>query len=228
MLRLSELYMSVQGEGPNVGKPTTFVRFAGCNYTCPGWPCDTQWAIDPKIYRKEQVSKSPEELVEDVERLVPSHVCITGGEPLIQSRKNLDDFAWELLHKRYSIDLFTNGSQLLPSWAFATMSTVIMDWKLPSSGEGEKDLDVRKQNRHALMQKDAVKLVVKDYDDLKYASELLDSWGVPVHQVYFGRVWDAELQDSNIVDYILENHLYYVKLNIQTHKMIWPAEARRT
>jgi len=61
-MRLSELYTSIQGEGPRVGQPVQFMRFAGCNLRCPSWPCDTQHAIDAARYRHEWETVTPEEL----------------------------------------------------------------------------------------------------------------------------------------------------------------------
>src|SRR5580765_3735237 len=110
-MRLLELYTTVQGEGPNVGKRTTFVRFAGCNFRCPGWPCDTPYSIEPSIWRKEMTPVEPEELVEKILKLDPHHICITGGEPLIQPKHEMQDFISMLRMEGYTMDLFTNGSQ---------------------------------------------------------------------------------------------------------------------
>jgi 7-carboxy-7-deazaguanine synthase len=228
VLRVSEIYTSVQGEGPNVGRPTVFVRFAGCNYRCPGWPCDTPHAIFPEIFKKEQKLYEPKDLEIEVDKHYPASVTITGGEPFIQKAKDLEGFAEHLLERRYSIDVFTNGSILFPLWTHSPRVTMIMDWKLKGSGEADKNLVERRKNRLTLGRKDAVKFVAKDRSDLVEAKWLMDAWGVPQHQVFFGRAWDCELKDSDIVDFMAKHELYFVKLNLQVHKYIWDPSARRT
>src|ERR1700704_2587022 len=96
---LSEVYNSIQGEGPNVGQPTTFVRFAGCNMRCPGWPCDTPYAIDPAIWRYESMKASTMWVAEQILDLKPRHVCFTGGEPFMQPWEELQEL-WAKLHTR--------------------------------------------------------------------------------------------------------------------------------
>ncbi|MHA2264890.1 MAG: 7-carboxy-7-deazaguanine synthase QueE, partial [Candidatus Thorarchaeota archaeon] len=101
-MKLSEVYTSVQGEGPRVGVPTTFVRFGGCNLRCPGWGsgslpdgtsvrgCDTIFAVYPE-YRSQWESVSVRQLLERIPPEI-TNVCITGGEPLIQPTKDLNEF----------------------------------------------------------------------------------------------------------------------------------------
>src|SRR5690348_10212647 len=115
-LRVSEYYLSYQGEGPNTGTPTIFLRFAGCNFQCPGWPCDTQFAIDPKIFTKEQkIYKFHKDLVDDVLELwYPGvNICFTGGEVMLQPNNELELLAAELVSRTgvgCDLEMFTNGS----------------------------------------------------------------------------------------------------------------------
>src|SRR5690348_12888833 len=110
MLRLSETYTSFQGEGPNTGMRTQFVRFAGCNFKCPGWACDTPHAIDPKIFTKEQRPYEPQELADYVLGFRTQHICLTGGEPFLQNQTELNDFVVALVREGCTVEVFTNGS----------------------------------------------------------------------------------------------------------------------
>jgi 7-carboxy-7-deazaguanine synthase len=223
LLRLNEHYTSVQGEGPNVGLMTQFVRFSGCNMRCPGWPCDTQHAIQPALW-KDDPKLTPSELFDAVAQEFSStgakHVCITGGEPFMQDEHQLEEFVRTLFARNYTIDVFTNGSYTFPSWVLSPAVTVIMDWKLSGSGEAGTRLRQRHENALMLHQKDAIKFVVKTFEDLREATGV---WAnLLVHASYFvGRVWDAEITDDDLVEYIKERKLPW-RLNIQVHKLIWP------
>jgi organic radical activating enzyme len=75
-LRVSEIFTSVQGEGPSVGTPSVFVRLQGCSVGC-AW-CDTKYSWD--------AGNGEELTLESVLRRVkdagPQNVVVTGGEPL--------------------------------------------------------------------------------------------------------------------------------------------------
>lgn len=225
-LRLNEHYVSIQGEGPNVGVLTQFVRFSGCNMRCAGWPCDTQYAIQPALYRNDPKVEWGQ-LVGQIYRMSTStgarHVCLTGGEPFMQDANRLANVAKELLDLGFSIDIFTNGSFPFPGWIWRPDVTIVLDWKLPGSGESETNLDVRRANAILLRAKDAIKFTVKDKDDLICAQavfhtmrEELSTW----QQMFVGRVWD-EISDNDIIEFIKANQLPW-RLNVQLHKYLWP------
>jgi len=227
-MRLCEVYESLQGEGPNTGEPTTFVRFGGCNLRCPGWGegvlpdgtivngCDTVFAVYPE-WRSTWDKKTPAE-VADLVKAYPQRVCITGGEPLIQAPAQLTEFVDRLWERNHTIDLFTNGSKLLPAWARAHYTTVIMDYKLPGSGEYES---FNEDNWELLKGKDAIKFVCKDDTDFRVALEVIKQDMAPYHsgpQIYFGVVWGVDpswlagkMADSGVK----------AMLNLQTHKYVF-------
>lgn len=232
-----ELYTTVQGEGPNVGKPTTFVRFAGCNMRCPGWPCDTPYSIFPEIWRKEAENVDPKELFLRVKEKTPMHICVTGGEPLLQNRKELTEFFWFMHSNRYTVDIFTNGSRSIysPGEVNYLMDniTFVQDWKLPGSGEHQSFLAERHANLALLRPKDAVKLVIKDNRDLKYAEEYIERWHHSYQpqeridaQVYVGVAW-GEMAEADLVRWLAEKGYSWVKLNVQVHKFIFDPTERR-
>jgi 7-carboxy-7-deazaguanine synthase len=229
MLKLSEIYTSIQGEGPGVGQPTQFVRFAGCNLRCPGWPCDTQHAIDPKLYRSEWRSVEVEYLLQSVESW-PKSVTLTGGEPLLQPMNELAVFANGLLQEGWSIDMFTNGTFELPTWAAHYRVRVIMDWKLSGSGEDPEN-ETRISNLLRLGRNDAIKFVVSNREDFdaslemweKYVNTRFDTYYSP--HLYMGAAW-GKLDEKQLVEWMLDNKLTQWKLNVQMHNYIWPRDER--
>src|SRR5215831_15791577 len=152
MLRLLEHYTSIQGECDRTGTPTQFVRFAGCNLKCPGWPCDTEHAINPKIFMKEQklvpVRDAPMgtvpafahngligSIVMEATKTGAHNVCLTGGEPMLQPRKEMHDLVRSLVDNwDYTLEMFSNGTIKYPKGLMSSCA-IRMDWKLPGSGD---------------------------------------------------------------------------------------------
>ena len=83
-MKVSEIFSSIQGEGPHAGKPSIFLRTALCNLKCV-W-CDTKytWDWDNYDYSKEVHELPIEKVIEKIKEFEPKHLVITGGEPLIQ------------------------------------------------------------------------------------------------------------------------------------------------
>lgn len=232
-MRVSEVYASTQGEGPNVGSTTVFLRFGGCNLRCPGWPCDTQHAIDP-AYRKEWVQSSPTALFERVRSTADlagaKIITLTGGEPFLQPNSELEELVELLRGAGYSLEAFTNGTIRYPDWAIDEVS-MIMDWKLPGSGEFGNLETVRMQNLTALDESSiwhSVKFVCKDQADFNTAAVLWSSLNEKIRNSfhwYYGKVWDGDITDAELVELVMTNKLPW-KLNIQVHNLIWPANER--
>ena len=223
-MRLSEIYTSVQGEGPNTGHPIQFVRFGGCNMRCPGWPCDTVFAIDPK-FADTWDSVTAEQVFSRL-WMNPHRICITGGEPLTQRSSEMDDFVKLCLTDGFSIDLFTNGSMILPHWVFNARVTVVMDWKLEGSGEGQTGYPNRVANAKVLHRKDAIKFVVVDRQDLHEAARVTRDFAMADVQasLWVGAAW-GRITPEEVIDFILEENLPW-RLNVQTHKYIWKPDER--
>ncbi len=232
-MKVAEIYESIQGEGPHVGQPTTFVRFGGCNLRCPGWGqgelpdgsivsgCDTIFAVYPE-YRHTWESMSPGDIHNEIGT---ENVTFTGGEPFIQRSKDLGALAWRLEDQNHTIDIFTNGSQLFPEWVQGDGVTLIVDYKLPGSGEYGA---YNHHNSNLLIRhKDAIKFVCKDEADFLVAIKDITMYDFSKRaQIYFGVVWDVEFTAADLAPLILE-HAPFAKLNIQTHNLIWPALERR-
>jgi 7-carboxy-7-deazaguanine synthase len=199
-MRIAEIFRSLQGEGRNQGKPCLFIRLAGCNLHCH-W-CDTPYAQAGGSEMNIQA------IVEQVSRLNPPYVCITGGEPLLQA-DNLEPLLVSLHMRGTSIDIETNGTI-----NFARMqpyASICMDVKCPSSGYQSNLtlLDI-------LRPQDSVKFVVKDQTDCQYAREIITSYRIP-GEIFLSPVFGSDYK--MIVKFILDNNLP-VRFQIQLHKII--------
>lgn len=237
-MRVSEVYLSVQGEGPRVGEPTVFVRFGGCNLRCPGWPCDTEHAINP-VFREEWEKLIPEELVKKIEVAAGSHVystniCFTGGEPMLQSANELNILIGMLVDMGYeTFEMFSNGTLDYPPDILDNVH-IVMDWKLPGAGEkfSPKQEETRWANLHALSGGDAVKFTVRDESDfmaaqVTWATYLQETRRPPHDQPEFfcGRVWDGYYTDADLVAQMLDERVPW-RYNMQIHNHIWDRRKR--
>lgn len=234
-LRLLELYYSTQGEGPRVGVPTIFVRFAGCNLTCPGWPCDTPHAIDPKLYRKEQKVVEPIELARETIDLARDtgarNVCLTGGEPMLQPATSVALLLKELKEASLHVEMFSNGTLPYGTW-IAQYGNIVLDWKLPGSGEvlTDEQIQTRATNlrdMRANASGNAIKFTVGSVADLTSAylayHDSANSFHLPV---FVGPVW-GQIDPKVVVEYLRTRKLPW-RLTLQVHKYVWHPDARFT
>ncbi len=223
-MNLSEIYTSTQGEGPNTGRMTQFVRFAGCNMRCPGWPCDTQFAIEPSIWKKEaQLGLEPHQVFEQLDAW-PKHICLTGGEPFVQRTEALQEFVEMAQRVGYSVECFSNGSFIYPGWA--RFIQIMMDWKLNGSGEADTNRAERVENAKWLHRKDGIKFVVASEDDLIEATILSGALlkDEVQAQLWVGAAW-GKITDEEIIDYTKDHKMPW-RLNVQQHKHVWDPELR--
>ena len=235
-MRISEIYLSIQGEGPRVGLPTIFVRFAGCNLKCPGWPCDSQFAIDPQ-YREEWLIKTPAEVYDMVVDAIGDqpkvNVCLTGGEPFLQQKEELAVLVGLLrdIDEVDTIECFSNGTLEYPIWALEAISFV-MDWKLPGSGE-KSDVPMRLKNFSELTEKDAVKFTIANDIDFQVAMNIYDEHffgdiDMPdpenMPQVFFGAVW-GKVTNEELISWVFEHNLPW-RLNVQVHNYVYNRDQR--
>jgi len=105
MLKVHEIFKSIQGEGIDIGMPMVFVRFAGCNLACE-W-CDTTYASRSSSQAKRMAYM---QVIQEIEKFGEMFgVTLTGGEPLIQDKEQLDWLIYELKGRGYFINIETNG-----------------------------------------------------------------------------------------------------------------------
>ncbi|MZG30509.1 MAG: radical SAM protein [Nitrospinae bacterium] len=207
MLKVNEIYASIQGESSHTGLPCIFVRLTGCNLRC-SW-CDTAYAFH------EGRELSLEEVVQQVETFSLPLVEITGGEPLMQ--EDVYPLMEALLEKGYKVMLETGGA--IPIDRVPEKVIKIVDIKCPGSGEDKKN---HLQNLEFLSEHDELKFVLLDRADYEWSRDLLKSIN-PTNQILFSPVYD-KLDLKDLSQWILEDKLA-VRLQTQLHKVIWSKNA---
>jgi organic radical activating enzyme len=132
-LRVSEMFESVQGEGPSAGEPSVFLRLAACNLRC-SW-CDTKYTWDWVAFRYEDEvhAMSVEEVRERIVRSASDRLVVTGGEPLLQQRA-LEALLAEL-PSALQIEVETNGTLFSGDVLSARVNQWNVSPKLGNSGE---------------------------------------------------------------------------------------------
>jgi len=211
LVTINEIFYSVQGESTWAGRPCVFVRLTACDLRC-SW-CDTPYAFH------EGRKRSVEDVVADVERYACPVVEVTGGEPLLQE----DVYALmdELLARGKTVLLETGGHR---STARVPESVVtILDIKCPGSGEADRmDWD----NLSRLRPRDEVKFVIRDRADYDYAQDVIARHDLAARAaaVHLSPVHGA-LDPKTLSEWVLADRLP-VRVQLQLHKYIWPADAR--
>ena len=213
MLRITEIFYSLQGESSTVGLPTTFVRLTGCPLRCTY--CDTEYAF----YGGERLGIDA--VVEEVNRLGAPWVTVTGGEPLAQ-RENCLRLMERLCDAGYRVSLETSGA--LSIEGVDPRVTVVLDLKTPSSGEVSRNLY---DNLKLLKTQDEIKFVVGDRRDYEWAKMKMDEYGLAGRQggILFSPV-HGDLQPTELADWIVEDRLP-VRFQMQLHKLLWNDEPGR-
>ena len=205
MLKINEIYASIQGESSHTGLPCVFIRLTGCNLRC-SW-CDTAYAFH------EGTNLTIEETLQKVEAFALPLVEITGEEPLLQ--EDVYPLMQALLQKGYRVMLETGGA--LPIHKVPEKVIKILDIKCPGSGEEKKN---HLENLKSLAPHDEIKFVLLDRADYEWSRDLLNSFDLnPCIQILFSPVYD-KLDLKDLSKWILEDRLP-VRLQTQLHKVIW-------
>lgn len=211
MLRISEIFHSLQGESTRVGLPTVFIRLTGCPLRCT-W-CDTSYAFSGG----ETLSLAT--ILARVAAFGCKTVCVTGGEPLAQA--NCFTLLTTLCDAGYSVSLETSGTLDISS--VDPRVARIVDIKAPGSGEGAKN---RWENLEALRPTDELKFVLTSREDYDWAKSVLAGRHLAEKcTVLFSPVWDS-LPPAQLAEWILQDRLP-VRFQLQLHKLLWGQERGR-
>ena len=235
---VTEIFRSIQGEGTRAGLPCVFVRLTGCNLRCV-W-CDTAYAFHGGE------KKTLDEVIAEVRALAAQPpgeassnghapgraidlVEITGGEPLLQPE--CVPLARKLLAEGYTVMIETSGERYVgPASELPQEVIKIVDVKCPDSGEFGK---FEMRNLDAVDAKDEIKFVLASRRDFEFARDFSREHRLAerVRQVIFSPVhadpagkWPG-LDSRALAEWILAEGLP-VRLGLQLHKFIWPADMR--
>jgi 7-carboxy-7-deazaguanine synthase len=205
-LKITEIFYSLQGEARTAGLPTVFVRLTGCPLRC-GY-CDSEYAF----YGGERLSL--ESILEKVAHYRPSHVCVTGGEPLAQ--RECLNLLTALCDAGYQVSLETSGA--MPIEQVDSRVSRVMDLKTPGSGEVGRNLW---DNLQHLTPHDQIKFVICDRVDYEWARFELDKHQLAskVSDVLFSPSF-TQLKPLDLAEWILQDNLP-VRFQLQLHKLLW-------
>jgi 7-carboxy-7-deazaguanine synthase len=210
-LKISEIFLSLQGESSRVGLPTVFVRLTGCPLRCV-W-CDTAYAFSGG-----QTMSLPEILAEVASHLV-GYVCVTGGEPLAQAA--CLPLLRDLCDAGYAVSLETSGA--LDIGGVDARVSRIVDLKAPGSGESDRN---RWQNLPLLTANDEVKFVLRDRADYEWARQVIAERELAARCPLLFSPVAGELAAPVLADWIVADRLP-VRFQVQLHKILWGKLRRR-
>ena len=204
-LRLTEIFLSLQGEARSIGWPTVFVRLTGCPLRCHY--CDTAYAFHGGDWW------TFDAILEEVARHGARHVCVTGGEPLAQKR--CVALLARLCDAGYEVSLETSGA--IDIGEVDPRVSRVLDIKTPASGEVGRNLW---SNLPLLTPHDQVKFVICDRADYEWSKGVLAEHRLAatcdvLFSPSFGQVDGREL-----ADWIVAERLP-VRFQLQLHKLLW-------
>ena len=205
MLKVTEIFHSLQGEARDSGWPTVFIRLTGCPLRCTY--CDSEYAFFGGDWMHF------DEILAETGRHGARHVCVTGGEPLAQKRCH--ELLVRLCEAGFDVSLETSGA-IDVAKVDARVSR-ILDLKTPASGEVERNLWT---NLEVLTPRDQVKFVLCDRDDYAWAREQVRERDLVERcDVLFSPSW-GQLDATTLADWIIADQLP-VRLQLQLHKLLW-------
>jgi len=209
VVRIHEIYDSIQGESTLAGMPCTLVRLAGCPFRCNY--CDTPQAIPFNSGEKYSIKQITDMVRQNKRPLT----LVSGGEPLAQ---------------KLCIPLLSSLANISPVLQLETSGAFdisrsdprvrrILDVKTPGSGESKRN---RWENFHVLKDGDEIKFVITSLEDYLWAVSILDRHQ-PVVPVLFSPAW-GKLQPSDLAAWMLRDRVP-ARLQLQLHKYIWGEQA---
>lgn len=210
MIKINEIFYSIQGETSYAGNPTVFVRTTGCNLRCTY--CDTKYSYHEGDFQDQS------EILKKIKSFDASYVCITGGEPLLQ--KEILPLMKDLCDQGYIVSLETSGSK---SCAHVDPRVkIILDVKTPDSGAANSFLE---ENLNLVNDRTEIKFVICSEQDFEWSEnfcrqhDLFKKFTI-LYSPSFGKLSERWLAEK-----ILEKKSK-ARLQLQLHKYIWSPELR--
>ncbi len=206
LLRITEIFFSLQGETQTVGLPTVFVRLTGCPLRCTY--CDTAYAFQGGTLM------SMETVLAEVAKFDAHYVTVTGGEPLAQKEACLN-LLTRLCDEGYEVSLETSGAMDISGVDPRVIK--VMDLKTPGSNEVTRN---RLDNLEYLSKQDQIKFVICDRIDYEWSKKIHDDYDLSNRcHVLFSPSYN-QISNQQLAEWILQDKLP-VRFQIQLHKYIW-------
>ncbi|MDF2529973.1 MAG: 7-carboxy-7-deazaguanine synthase [Gammaproteobacteria bacterium] len=204
-LRITEIFLSLQGETRTVGLPTVFIRLTGCPLRC-GY-CDTAYAF------KGGKKMSLDDIIAEVKKYKAHYITVTGGEPLAQ--KNVLPLMSKLCDEGYEVSVETSGA--LDVSEVDSRVVKVVDLKTPGSKECSKNLY---ENIEHLNKKDQVKFVICNREDYDWSVATMSQYALPNKcEVLFSPSYN-DISGTTLADWIVQDQLP-VRFQMQLHKILW-------
>lgn len=185
-LPVSEIFRSIQGEGPAAGRTASFIRFMGCDLSC-SW-CDSAWTWDDTRFdlASETTNMTAFEVMDELGE--PAPVILTGGEPLMQQRKQgWFDLLDLLAMNDYPIHVETNGTLPPSDRTISFAELIVVSPKLGNAGAHRRN---QKPTLHpvyediAHIRKVHLKVVCETAADVQEAVALATKYGFPPERTW--------------------------------------------
>lgn len=210
-VKITEIFLSIQGEADSVGWPTVFVRLTGCPLRCQY--CDTEYAFYGGEWR------SIDAILERVASFEARYVCVTGGEPLAQ--KSCIDLLRRLCDAGYRVSLETSGA--IDVSKVDPRVVRVVDIKTPGSREAHRN---RFENLELLRPEEQVKFVICDRADFEWARDQVRTRRLGERCMVLFSPSYGQVEARDLAQWILDERLP-VRLQVQLHKYLWNGEPGR-
>ena len=212
MLRVTEIFRSIQGESTHAGRPCTFVRLTGCPMRCV-W-CDSEYTFTGGEHY------SIDHIMDQVAAFGCKLIEVTGGEPLAQ--KEAFPLIQRLCDEGYEVLIETGG--YVSTANVDRRAKIILDIKCPASGEEPRN-DWSNLDR-LRADKDEVKFVIADEADWIYAKHLIEQHALEsrTKAVLISPAW-GQVDLQQLAGWIASSGLN-VRMQLQLHKYIWGPDVK--
>lgn len=212
MLRVTEIFRSIQGESTHAGRPCTFVRLTGCPMRCV-W-CDSEYTFTGGEHT------SIDAVMAQVHAFGCNLVEVTGGEPLAQ--KEAFTLIERLCNEGFEVLIETGG--YVSTAAVDPRAKVILDVKCPASGEEQRNDWSNLERLRA--DRDEVKFVIAGEGDWLYAKKVIEQYDLQTraHAILISPAWD-QIDLQQLADWVAASGLK-VRMQLQLHKYIWGPEVK--
>jgi 7-carboxy-7-deazaguanine synthase len=212
VLRVTEIFRSIQGESTHAGRPCTFVRLTGCPMRCV-W-CDSEYTFTGGEHM------SIDAVMAQVHAFGCNLVEVTGGEPLAQ--KEAFKLIERLCNEGFEVLIETGG--YVSTAGLDARAKVILDVKCPASGEEPRNDWSNLERLRA--DRDEVKFVIADEGDWHYAKKVIEKYDLQTraHAVLISPAWE-QIDLQQLANWIAASGLN-VRMQLQLHKYIWGPEVK--
>ena len=214
MIKINEIFFSIQGESSLAGLPTVFIRTSGCHLRCHY--CDTKYAYH------EGKKMNIDAITKEIAKYSTRYICLTGGEPLLQ--KGSFDLMSHLCDKGFFVSLETSGD--LSCTHVDSRVKKIIDIKTPDSGEkGRFHKDNWPPPLGTSKADTEFKFVICSEKDFKWSEETCQKFHLFDHNIVLYSPSFGEVNEQWLAQKILSENSK-ARLQLQLHKYIWSKDLR--